>query len=983
MKNLIVAFVILVLTTSSFGEVGDVWTLAGDFQNSSNPGPWIDPGSAGGGSGKWEYIGDNATYDQVVVSNPSIECENSLPTSGSGWRHSNKSGWLCMNKYTSNNGSGTNYKIDDIGGHSSQGVRWTTDHAGAFEIVVGGYHARDPGIGRTDSLYLKDQTDDEIDSIEVNDTHDGSANAVYLPTYSVYLGANEYITAGLSGGDWVGLIVTITEITPDSNLTIVSNPAEVITILPYANDTGPCMAGSPVDIKAYPMVTCSSDIKYVFDYWEVNNNAVIADSTDPITTVTVSQSGNAQITAHYSATQPSDTDCMSWDLWFDGVDDYVDVVGYTGISGPDSRTVSAWIRTASNQYGQILSWGSCVDGQKWMFRTEPDGTLGVGVWGGYIKTSQTVNDNRCHHVAAVLSNDGDPDVSEIQLYIDGVLETSPYASNNRQIQTSDIESMLIGSRLNTDGVSHLDYFDGFIGDVRIYNRALSSTEVDQLASGTEVATGLDAHWPLDELSFNIAHDTLGNNDGTINGDFIRAFEMLCAQIAPTPLAGDVNRDNIVDLSDLVRLAEDWLRTDCAPPYYCMGADIDQDDSVNLEDYSSLSKNWQAYIGDLHNMGYVVITHGGGPGGDGGDFGSATPGTATQGIQEAIDYGVANEKDVYILGTMIYFASQPIYFPPAKNWRFMGPGYGINFTYGTGDFVVFDSLINCEIELGLLIAQGPGIENGNSLAMLRPQNPVDGEIVVRNSKILINAPVGGGNVFGGGYDGKGTGLTLDPIYGPIEHNTFLMLEVNACNTGLELLGGSYPIRNNSFVCPFNHITNNPVVVYSGMKNKFNMLIDTGGVVTPGIGCNIAAAEHNVFRIFPPGGGGALGSNAIVFGPDSRNNIVYADGVGIGSTTNNSNYDTDKLILPSTPGFSITTPSMPATGVYRRNETLCTVAVIIANAGNVSSWRIKDSLGNFHQIDSGLRQGQQIYLEPGDEILFNYTSVPGWRWRALER
>jgi hypothetical protein len=91
----------------------------------------------------------------------------------------------------------------------------------------------------------------------------------------------------------------------------------------------------------------------------------------------------------------------------DGLDDHVKIPGYTGISGGASRTSSAWIKTTATQPEQIVSWGSSAVGQKWGFRMESDGSLGVGVWGGYIKTTtQLVNDGNWHHVAAVLADDG-------------------------------------------------------------------------------------------------------------------------------------------------------------------------------------------------------------------------------------------------------------------------------------------------------------------------------------------------------------------------------------------------------------------------------------------------------------------------------------------------------------------------------------------------------------------------------------------------
>jgi parallel beta-helix repeat protein len=195
-------------------------------------------------------------------------------------------------------------------------------------------------------------------------------------------------------------------------------------------------------------------------------------------------------------------------LYLDGLDDYVEIPGYTGISGGASRTCSAWIKTTAAESGQIVSWGSSADGQKWTFRTESDGALGVGIWNGYIKTTtQFVNDGNWHHVAAVLSDDGSPDVSEIQLYIDGVLETNPFISNSRAIATTDDQNVVIGALLAIDGVSYTSHFEGRLCDVRVYSRALSPFEIQQVMNDDLLPTDLEAHWKLD----GHANDVSGND----------------------------------------------------------------------------------------------------------------------------------------------------------------------------------------------------------------------------------------------------------------------------------------------------------------------------------------------------------------------------------------------------------------------------------------------------------------------------------------
>ena len=54
---------------------------------------------------------------------------------------------------------------------------------------------------------------------------------------------------------------------------------------------------------------------------------------------------------------------------------------------------------------------------------------------------------------------------------------------------------------------------------------------------------------------------------------------------------DLDRDYDVDWLDLSIFAFHWLDTDCNVPYWCGRADLDFDGVVNLDDYSTLARNW--------------------------------------------------------------------------------------------------------------------------------------------------------------------------------------------------------------------------------------------------------------------------------------------------------------------------------------------------------------------------------------------------------
>lgn len=108
------------------------------------------------------------------------------------------------------------------------------------------------------------------------------------------------------------------------------------------------------------------------------------------------------------------------------------------------------------------------------------GRLVVAVGGGYIASRQNVADGKWHHVAAVLANDGSPDVNEIKLYIDGIHDLNVDVVN-QPVQTKSVKDVVIGSSTW--------HFRGEIDEVQIYNVALCEQEILRLSSMTDMFFG--------------------------------------------------------------------------------------------------------------------------------------------------------------------------------------------------------------------------------------------------------------------------------------------------------------------------------------------------------------------------------------------------------------------------------------------------------------------------------------------------------------
>ncbi len=238
-------------------------------------------------------------------------------------------------------------------------------------------------------------------------------------------------------------------------------------------------------------------------------------------------------------------------LLLDGVDDDLAVKDFVGVCGTSSRTCMAWIKTSSTVGGTIASWGENNNGEKWMFRVNVDGSIGVGVWGGYTHSHVIVNDGEWHHVAAVLFDDGTPDVNELTLYVDG-RKAESYSSGSRAIDTAKADFIRIGSYVNESAIG---FFDGYIDEFRLFNEALTSDDINSYAG-----FDLDLYFPLNESSGSIANDysLYGRNGGLVNGPVWQSGKALLFDGVDDYVLVD---DYVGIVGQASRTSMAWIKTD--------------------------------------------------------------------------------------------------------------------------------------------------------------------------------------------------------------------------------------------------------------------------------------------------------------------------------------------------------------------------------------------------------------------------------------
>jgi hypothetical protein len=212
-------------------------------------------------------------------------------------------------------------------------------------------------------------------------------------------------------------------------------------------------------------------------------------------------------------------------LSFDGVDDYVNLGNPTlSIANAYSITVrfkvdniSSAMQLLANDNGSTIASGRRI----WQFRLNDTGQIEFIRFASsntlieVFATTNTFDDNQFHWATVVF----DSSVGS-KIYVDGVEEAS---SNNTTANNSGTTNdYYIGALQNRSGgstTSFVTHLDGEINNAQIWQKALSSTEINNFINTLPVGneTDLFAYYNFDEGTGTTLGDSAGNNDGTIVG----------------------------------------------------------------------------------------------------------------------------------------------------------------------------------------------------------------------------------------------------------------------------------------------------------------------------------------------------------------------------------------------------------------------------------------------------------------------------------
>ncbi len=228
-------------------------------------------------------------------------------------------------------------------------------------------------------------------------------------------------------------------------------------------------------------------------------------------------------------------------LKFDGVDDYINAGDIESIDTSTALSGCAWVKhtTITNDDG-IFAKITGGSGDGFIFFRDDVGATS-GRTDGYniyfadsgdtdtVRIESATNASPLNKWTQVCFTFQTATANGLHLYVNGVEDA------NSPVSTASIGAINAGTAMLSIG-ERLDFsnpFNGTIDDVRIYNRALSASEVKQLynlggsklnsqipnAGGDTLKSGLVGHWTFDgaDLVSNVTDKSGNGNNGNMSG----------------------------------------------------------------------------------------------------------------------------------------------------------------------------------------------------------------------------------------------------------------------------------------------------------------------------------------------------------------------------------------------------------------------------------------------------------------------------------
>lgn len=287
----------------------------------------------------------------------------------------------------------------------------------------------------------------------------------------------------------------------------------------------------PGSIKTVTESLVSSDPSYLPTVYDYNYNGYTGTLSKNGSPVKTTIDGGSYVQDKKSASNQLVKNGVvnnAYRFKFDG-NTYVQLPKELASLGKDSTdfTIEGWFESNTTTKAYYFSKNSSTKlDNNLLIGESTDGNMHMQVGyksGSYVSESyylgDTIKGSRVHLVWTVKNN-------VLYYYENGTLKST--TDIMERVLWDDSFAPVLGADLDvaTDGTGlWTDFFTGYMGEVRMYNRSLTGAEIKNNNDGNVVRTGLLAEYLFNEGSGSVINDSSGNgNDGQVMGNPVWEYE---------------------------------------------------------------------------------------------------------------------------------------------------------------------------------------------------------------------------------------------------------------------------------------------------------------------------------------------------------------------------------------------------------------------------------------------------------------------------
>jgi len=250
-------------------------------------------------------------------------------------------------------------------------------------------------------------------------------------------------------------------------------------------------------------------------------------------------------------------------LTFNGLNDYVIIADNHNLNLTSEGTIEAWINPKTHKkYAGIVHKGEKKDfsDEAYSLQFWDPGTIMVGLFASSTKylTLESIgilNTGQWYHVAATWNS------STVYLYINGE-ENNSRSNTIGNVRNTD-GGLVVGAQLTEPYSSYYGHFgfDGSVDEVVIYDRMLTSKEIQQRYDTNKPKEDkkMVSQWHLNENSGVTAYDSINTNDGKIIGaSWVTGVNNSALHFDGIDDSIDCGKDTSLDITNTITI-EAWAK----------------------------------------------------------------------------------------------------------------------------------------------------------------------------------------------------------------------------------------------------------------------------------------------------------------------------------------------------------------------------------------------------------------------------------------